>query len=66
MSRIIFSSSKDIRSSDVLKQAQWHPLSNCCELVQLKLMHKACHDELPQVLSDISKFLAQENDFPAS
>ena len=49
----------------MLKQAQWHPLSYCCELVRLKLMNKACHDELPQVLSDISKFLAQDNDFPA-
>ena len=52
VARIIFSFSKDMRSSDVLKQADWHPLSYCWKLVRLKLMHKACHDELPQVLSD--------------
>ena len=50
--RIIFNLSKDITSSDVLIQADWHPLSYCYELVLLKLMHKAFHDELPQVLSD--------------
>ena len=42
-----------MRSSDVLIQADWHPLSYCYKLVLLKLMHKAFHDELrPQVLSD--------------
>ena len=50
--RIIFNLSKDMRSSDVLIQADWHPLSYCYKLVLLKLMHKAFHDELPQVLSD--------------
>ena len=41
-----------MRSSDVLIQADWHPLSYCYKLVLLKLMHKAFHDELPQVPSD--------------
>ena len=41
-----------MRSSDVLIQADWHPLGYCYQLVLLKLMHKAFHDELPQVLSD--------------
>ena len=50
--RIIFNLSKDMRSSDVLLQADWHPLSYCYKLVLLKLMHKAFHDELPQVLSN--------------
>ena len=50
--RIIFNLPKDMRSSDVLIQADWHPLSYCYKLVLLKLMHKAFHDELPQVLSD--------------
>ena len=36
----------------MLIQADWHPLSYCYKLVLLKLMHKAFHDELPQVLSD--------------
>ena len=36
----------------MLIQAGWHPLSYCYKLVLLKLMHKAFHDELPQVLSD--------------
>ena len=50
--RIIFNLSKDTRSSDVLIQAVWHPLSYYYKLVLLKLMHKAFHDELPKVLSD--------------
>ena len=50
--RVIFNLPKDMRSSDVLIQADWHPLSYCYKLVLLKLMHKAFHDELPQVLSD--------------
>ena len=41
-----------MRSSDVLLQADWHSLSHCYKLVLLKLIHKAFHDELPQVLSD--------------
>ena len=49
---MIFNLSKDTRSSDVLIQADWHPLNYCYKLVLLKLMHKAFHDELPQVLSD--------------
>ena len=49
---IIFDLSKDMRSSDVLIQADWHPLSYCYKLVLLKFMHKAFHDELPQELSD--------------
>ena len=36
----------------MLIQADWYPLSYCYKLVLLKLMHKAFHDELPQVLSD--------------
>ena len=36
----------------MLIQADWHPLSYCYKLGLLKLMHKAFHDELPQVLSD--------------
>ena len=36
----------------MLTQADWHPLSYYYKLVLLKLMHKAFHDELPQVLSD--------------
>ena len=36
----------------MLIQVDWHPLSYCYKLVLLKLMHKAFHDELPQVLSD--------------
>ena len=43
--RIIFNLPKDMRSSDVLIQADWHPLSYCYKLVLLKLMHKAFHDE---------------------
>ena len=43
---------KDMRSSDVLLQADWHSLSHCYKLALLKLIHKAFHDELPQVLSD--------------
>ena len=50
--RIIFNLSKDTRSSDVLIQADWQPLSYYYKLVLLKLMHKAFHDELPKVLSD--------------
>ena len=50
--RIIFNLSKDLRSSDVLIQADWDPLSYCYKLVLLKLMHKAFRDELQQVLSD--------------
>ena len=50
--RIIFNLSKDTRSSDVLIQADWHPLSYYYKLVLLKLMHNAFHDELPKVLSD--------------
>lgn len=50
--RIIFNLPKDMRSSDVLLQADWHSLSYCYKLVLLKLIHKAFHDELPQVLSD--------------
>lgn len=41
-----------MRLSDVLIQADWHLLSHCYKLVLLKLIHKAFHDELPQVLSD--------------
>ena len=41
-----------MRSSEVLIQADWHPLSYCYKLVLLKLMHKAFHDELPHVLLD--------------
>ena len=51
--RIVFNLSKDTKSSDVLIQADWHPLSYCYKLDLLKLMHKAFYDELPQVLSDI-------------
>ena len=36
----------------MLRQADWHPLSYSDKLVLLKLMHKAFHDKLPQVLSD--------------
>ena len=36
----------------MLIQADWHPLVYCYKLVLLKLMHKAFHDELPQVLPD--------------
>ena len=50
--RIIFNLSKDTRSSDLLIQADWHPSSYYYKLVLLKLMHKAFHDELPQVQSD--------------
>ena len=49
---MIFNVSKDMRSSNVLIQGDWHPLSYRYKLVLLKLMHKAFHDELPQVLSD--------------
>ena len=41
-----------MRSVDVLKQVDWHPLSYSYKLVLLKPMHRAFHDELPQVLSD--------------
>ena len=41
-------------SLDVLIQPDWHLLSYCFKLVLLKLMHKAFHDELPQVLSRIA------------
>ena len=44
--------SKDMRPSDVLIQADWHPLSYCYKLALLRLMHKLFHDEFPQVLSD--------------
>ena len=50
--RIIFNSPKDMRSLDVLRQVDWHPLSYSYKLVPLKLMHKAFHDKLSQVLSD--------------
>ena len=50
--RITFSVPKDMRSFYVLRQADWHPLSYSYKLVLLKLMHKAFHDKLPQVLSD--------------
>ena len=50
--RIIFNLPKDMRSSDVLIRADWHSLSYCYNLVLLKLMHKAFHDELPRVLSN--------------
>ena len=50
--RIIFNLPKDMRSLDVLRQADWHPLSYSDKLVLLKLMHKAFHDKLSQVLSD--------------
>ena len=50
--RIIFNLPKDMRSLDVLRQVDWHPLSYSYKLVLLKLMHKAFHDKLPQVLSD--------------
>ena len=49
---IIFNLPKEMRSLDVLRQADWHPLSYSYKLVLLKLMHKAFHDKLPQVLSD--------------
>ena len=42
-----------MRSLDVLKQTDWHPLSYSYKLVLLKLVHKAFHDELPQLLSDM-------------
>ena len=41
-----------MRSLDVLRQADWHPLSYSYKLVLLKLVPKAFHDKLPQVLSD--------------
>ena len=37
---------------DRLRQVDWHPLSYSYKPVLLKLMHKAFHDKLPQVLSD--------------
>ena len=43
---------KDMRSSDVLEHANWHPLSYCNKLALLKLMHKAFYNRLPRVLSD--------------
>lgn len=52
VARIIFNLPKDMRSLEVLRQADWHPLSYSYKLVLLKLMHKAFHDKLPQVLSD--------------
>ena len=52
LERLHFRAAKDMRWSDVLTQADWHPLSYCYKLVLLKFMHKAFHDELPQVLSD--------------
>ena len=42
----------DMRSSDVLEHANWHPLSYCYKLALLKLIHKAFYNRLPQVLSD--------------
>ena len=42
------------KSLDLLKQADWHPLGYSYKLGLLKLMHKAFHDELPQVLSNNS------------
>ena len=50
--RIIFNLPKNMRSLDVLRQADWHSLSYSYKLVLLKLMYKAFHDKLPQVLSD--------------
>ena len=50
--RIIFNLPKDMRSSDVLEHANWHPLSYCYKLALLKLMHKAFYNRLPQVTSD--------------
>ena len=50
--RIIFNLLKDMRSLDVLRQADWHPLSYSYKLVVLKLMNKAFQDKLTQVLSD--------------
>ena len=50
--RVIFNLPKDMRSLDVLRQAKWHPLSYSYKLVLLKLVHRAFHDKLPQVLSD--------------
>ena len=45
---IIFNLPKDMRSLDVLRQADWHPLSYSYKLVLLfKLMHKAFHDKVP-------------------
>ena len=41
-----------MRSLDVSRQADGHPLSYSYKLVLLKLMDKAFHDKLPQVLSD--------------
>ena len=52
VTRIIFNLPKDMRSLDLLRQADWHTLSYSYQLVLLKLMHKAFHDKLPQVLSD--------------
>lgn len=49
---LIFNLPKDMRSLDVLRQADWHPLSYSYKLVLLKLLHKAFHHKLPQVLSD--------------
>ena len=50
--RIISNLPKDMRSLDLLRQADWHPLSYSYKLVLLMLMHKAFNDKLPQVLSD--------------
>ena len=41
-----------MRSLDVLRQADWHPLSSSYKLFLLKLMYKAFHDRLPLVLSE--------------
>ena len=52
VARIIFNLPKDMRSLDVLEQADWHLLSYSHKLVLLNFMHKAFHNELPQVLSN--------------
>ena len=51
VARIIFNLPKDMRLSDVL-QADWHLLSYSHKLVLLNFMHKAFHNEPPQVLSN--------------
>jgi len=50
--RIIFNLPKDMRSSDVLEYANWHPLSYCYKLALFKLMQKAFSNRLAQVICD--------------
>ena len=40
---LIFNLPKHMRLSDMLIQADWHPLSYCYKLVLLKLVHKLKH-----------------------